>query len=160
MSDGPLAYFITWTVYGTFLSGDPRGWRHKKQGAIAPSAGLRQWTKDRLVHPIKLLTPDDRVVCEAAIDEICVFRGWKRWARSARSNHVHVLVSAKDKKPELVRDQIKSKCTMEIRKANSDFVDRPIWTALGDIEFIDTEDEINECQIYINEAQDRMDRKP
>ena len=158
MLNEPLAYFITWTVYGSFLPGDARWWRHKKQGTSAPTAGLRQWSKNRLLHPIKLLTPDDRGACESAIDEICVFRGWKLWARSARSNHVHVLVTATDRKPNLIRDQIKGKCTLEIRKTNTDFVDRPVWTTRGDIEFIDTEDEINECQIYIHEAQDRMDR--
>ena len=155
---GPLAYFITWTVYGTFLPGDERWWRHRQQGASGPSVGLRQWTKDRLVHPIKLLTSDERIACESAIDEICDFRGWTQWARSARTNHVHVLLTGTDKKPELIRDQIKAKCTLEIRKTNLSFVDRPIWTKRGDIEFIDTEDEINECQIYINEAQDRMDQ--
>ncbi|QDT01933.1 hypothetical protein K227x_03030 [Rubripirellula lacrimiformis] len=160
MPDGPLAYFLTWTVYGTFLPGDARWWRHRKQGAAVPSAGLRQWSKDRLAHPVKLLSPDDRVVCESAIDEICAFRGWDQWARSARSNHVHVLVTATDRKPELIRDQLKSKCTLELRSANSGFADRPIWTTRGDIEFIDTEDEINECVIYINEAQDRMNREP
>ncbi|KAA1259280.1 hypothetical protein LF1_18100 [Rubripirellula obstinata] len=158
MPNDPLAYFITWTVYGTFLPGDPRWWRHKKQGPSAPARGLEQWSKKRLLHPIKLLSPDDRIVCESAIDEICVFRKWKLWARSARTNHVHVLVTASAKKPKLVRDQIKAKCTLEIRNANSGFVDRPIWTTGGDIEFIDTEDEIRECETYINDAQDRMDR--
>lgn len=158
MSSDPLAYFITWTVYGTFLPGDPRWWRHKKQGSSAPARGLEQWSKKRLLHPIKLLSPDDRVVCESAIDEICVFRKWKLWARSARTNHVHILVTASAKKPKLVRDQIKAKCTLEIRNANSGFADRPIWTTGGDIEFIDTEDAIPECEIYINDAQDRMDR--
>jgi REP element-mobilizing transposase RayT len=158
MPNVPLAYFITWTVYGTFLPGDKRWWRHKRKGVSAPADGLAQWSKKRLLHPISLLAQDDQVACEFAIDEICVFRQWKLWARSARSNQVHVLVTATDKKPNLVRDQIKAKCTLEIRKANLEFVDRPIWTTGGDVEFIDTEDEIFQCQVYINDAQDRKER--
>ena len=29
-NDEPLAYFITWTVYGTWLQGDVRGWRRHR----------------------------------------------------------------------------------------------------------------------------------
>ncbi|MEZ6123881.1 MAG: hypothetical protein R3C49_11970 [Planctomycetaceae bacterium] len=28
----PLAYFITWTVYGSLLQGDDRGWRKRGKG--------------------------------------------------------------------------------------------------------------------------------
>jgi hypothetical protein len=31
-SDDPIAYFITWTVYGTHLQGDERGWRRRRKG--------------------------------------------------------------------------------------------------------------------------------
>ena len=30
IQDDPLAYFITWTVYGTFLQGDERWWKARK----------------------------------------------------------------------------------------------------------------------------------
>lgn len=33
----PLAYFITWTTYGTWLPGDPRGW--VKEGSVEIEAG-------------------------------------------------------------------------------------------------------------------------
>ncbi len=31
-SDEPLAFFYTWTVYGTFLQGDVRFWRKRRKG--------------------------------------------------------------------------------------------------------------------------------
>ena len=34
--DEPLAYFLTWTTYGTWLPGDGRGWV-EKNGAIFAS---------------------------------------------------------------------------------------------------------------------------
>ena len=33
-----------------------------------------------------------------------------------------------------------------------------VWTKGGDIEFIDTDDDLEQVVIYITEAQDRMDR--
>ena len=31
-ADEPIAYFITWTTYGTWLPGDERGWSRKGDG--------------------------------------------------------------------------------------------------------------------------------
>ena len=39
----PLAYFITWTTYGTWLPGDERGWNRKAVGEIqSPNAALEK----------------------------------------------------------------------------------------------------------------------
>ncbi|MEZ6112471.1 MAG: hypothetical protein R3C99_15870 [Pirellulaceae bacterium] len=51
MSDNdPIAYFITWTVYGTFLQGDHRGWRKRGKGYQTPQPLLAQWHRQRLNH--------------------------------------------------------------------------------------------------------------
>ena len=46
MSD-PLAYFITWTVYGSRLQGDARGWRKNGVHRL-PEPYLEAWHKQRL----------------------------------------------------------------------------------------------------------------
>ena len=99
-----------------------------------------------------------RVVVEAAINEICQFRGWHLWAVSVRTNHVHTVVTAPEYDPELVRDQMKAKATRELRDGFTTWQDRPVWSRKGDIEFLDTEDDIEACVIYVNEVQDRKDR--
>jgi hypothetical protein len=99
-----------------------------------------------------------QAVVEAAISEISGFRGWTLWACNARSNHVHVVVSALDYEPALVRDQLKAKATRELRKSWDVWNDRPVWTAKGDIEFLDNEEEIEQCVMYVAEAQDRKGR--
>src|SRR3990172_10721 len=33
----PIAYFLTWTSYGTWLSGDPRGWVRFGGGGVQDS---------------------------------------------------------------------------------------------------------------------------
>jgi REP element-mobilizing transposase RayT len=154
-SSSPLALFITWTVYGTFLPGDRRGWRHRNQGPQLASNKLDRWHRDRLNHEIVLLDSEMQQIVESAIIEICEFRNWHLWSRNVRSNHVHVVLSAKNYRPQLVRDQLKAKATKELRVAFEVWQSRPVWSYNGDIQYLDTEREIELCTLYVSEAQDR-----
>ena len=123
---------------------------------MSPRPKLEQWHADRLKYPVVLLDGQMRNVAESAIREICGFRDWMLLGVSVRSNHVHVVVSASSHHPDLVRDQLKAKATTELRKSSTVWKDRPVWTKNGDIEFLDTENDIENCVIYVSEAQDRM----
>ena len=158
METSPTSLFITWTVYGTFLPGDDRGWRHRTRGSIDAQPLLETWTRNRLNHDILLLEKCMRDIVESAIGEICAFRGWKLWAVSARTNHVHAVLTAPGYEPTLARDQLKAKATRELRRVYDVWKNRPVWAAKGDIEFLDTEDDIEQCVIYVTEAQDRKGR--
>jgi len=157
MNDFPLALFITWTVYGTFLPGDHRGWSRREQGMQIGRTELRQWHVERLQHPMVTLNAAMRDVAEAALREICSVRAWTLWAVSVRSNHVHVVVSASSHEPTVVRDQLKAKATGALRKQFTVWENRPIWSVKGDLEFLDRESEIEQCVTYVLEAQDRME---
>ena len=65
--DDPLAYFITWTVYGTFLQGDSRWWSQRNRGSHPPQPLLEKWHSDRLKHDIVLLNSEQRKTVESAI---------------------------------------------------------------------------------------------
>lgn len=158
MNASPLGLFITWTVYGTFLPGDARGWKHRGVGPQTARPLLETWHRDRLSHDVITLDDSMRRIAEAAIREICGVRSWSLWAMSVRSNHVHIVVTAPEYDPKLVRDQLKAKATMELRRAFPVWKDRPVWTEKGDIEFLDRETEIQQCVVYVREAQDRKDR--
>ena len=71
---------------------------------------------------------------------------------------MHVVVSAHGYKPKLVRDQLKAKATKELRRSFAVWENRPVWTERGDIEFLDHETDIEQCVMYVAEAQDRMNR--
>ena len=43
MFDDPIAYFITWTCYGTYLPGDHRGWTRWHKGDQLPIPSLEDW---------------------------------------------------------------------------------------------------------------------
>ena len=48
MNSEPIAFFLTWTIYGTFLQGDERGWHRRRQGLQLPQLRLAEWRRERL----------------------------------------------------------------------------------------------------------------
>jgi hypothetical protein len=158
MNDEPLAYFITFTVYGTFLQGDSRWWRSRGKGWQAPQPLLEQWHRDRLNHDVVLLDDDQREAVKAEIERFSVYRGWKLWKANPRSNHVHIAVTAMGYNGAKVRDQIKANCTRVIRQSWPMFIGRPVWTVGGDWQCINTDEELERVILYAGDVQDRKDR--
>jgi len=157
--DEPLAYFLTWTVYGTFLQGDARWWRKRRSGVRPPQPLLERWHRQRLKHSIVLLDPTHRGLVEREIERHCDHRNWKLWAVNARTNHVHVVVSASRCSGRTVRDQLKANCTRVLRESDERFVGRPVWSVGGDWKCLNSEDELAIAIDYVLNAQDKMDRK-
>jgi REP element-mobilizing transposase RayT len=155
----PLAYFITWTVYGTFLQGDGRWWRKKKKGSQAPQPRLEEWHRDRLRHEILLLSEQHRERVKSEIEDHCEFREWRLWIANPRTNHVHVVVTAPGFAGDVVRDQLKANCTRGLRQQDHRFADRPVWTVRGDWQCVNTDDDLEQAIQYAGEAQDRMEYK-
>jgi len=154
--DQPVGYLITWTVYGTFLQGDARWWRKKDSGARPPQPLLEQWHRDRLKHDVILLNHEHRRIVEAEITHHCERRNWKLWVVNARTNHVHVVVSAAGNAGEKIRDQLKANSTRGIRAIDARFTDRPVWSTKGDIQFLNTDNDLEKAIEYAGDAQDRM----
>jgi REP element-mobilizing transposase RayT len=117
---------------------------------------LEQWRQDRLKYPVLLLSMHQRQVVENEIERHCSIRNWRVWTKSARSNHVHAVVTAPGVRGSKVRDQLKANATRSLREVWNEFRDRPVWTALGDWQCINTEEDLEQVIIYVSEAQDRM----
>ena len=154
----PITYFITWTTYGTWLPGDPRGWRKKRQGDRPPQPRLESWCRDRMTECEVVLNETQRRKVEIVCREHATIRRWVLHAINARSNHVHLAVSA-DKGPKVVRDQFKANATRVLRQEPHAIRKDKIWTQGGDCEIVDGEEELERVIEYITEAQDRMTRK-
>ncbi len=153
--DEPLAFFITWTVYGSHLQGDVRGWRRRRHGEQPPQPHLAQWRRERLKHEVLLLSPEQREVVARESERHCEHRGWRLWGVNPRSTHVHVVATAAGYSGKVVRDQLKANATRGLREGWPQFCDRPVWTVGGDWECLNTEDDLEHVVLYVRDAQDR-----
>jgi hypothetical protein len=102
----PLAYFISFRTYGTWLHGDKRGSIDRFQNRyrspyIRPNGKWQKYNEQRLKAKPLILEARQHRSIEAAIRETCNIRKWWLAAINVRTNHVHTVVSASQKKPEL-----------------------------------------------------------
>lgn len=102
------AYHITWTTYGTWLPGDARGWvKQGELGVQLPDPDRERDARGPMVESAVVLTYEQRDLIEQTIRDHCRIRGWVLHAVNARTNHIHVVVTA-DRDPGEVRDQFKA----------------------------------------------------
>ena len=104
-----------------------------------------------------VLNETQREKVEAVCREHARIRGWVLHALSARSNHVHLAVTA-DKAPNVVRDQFNANATRVLRQPPEALTKEHIWTRGSDCEIVDGDDDLERVVEYITEAQCRMDR--
>jgi len=110
----PLAFFLTWPAYGTWLPGDERGWVKYRSGWKPPDPTLKKAAAARMTEDACVLTREQRIIVEQTIRDHCVIRSWELFAVSCRSNHVHVVVAANISPKEVCR-QFKSWCTRRLK---------------------------------------------
>lgn len=146
-------YFITWNTYGTWLPSVSRGWLKRRGGFQLPRPFLEQWCREQMTSSSVLLSPEDRQTVESACSEHCMIHAWSLLAVNARTNHVHLVVTA-NTGPKVTRDQLKANCTSRLRRQPVPLNVERTWAKGGDTEILDTEDEIQACILYTLEAQD------
>ena len=110
----PLAYFLTWPTYGTWLPGDERGWVEYRHGWQLPDPARKREAQARLTEDACLLDQDQRRLVELTIADHCRVRGWTPYTVNCRSNHVHVIVAG-DREPKEIREQFKAWCTRRLK---------------------------------------------
>ena len=151
----PLAYFITWTTYGTWLPGDDRGWVRKGKGIQLPDPVLQERARGLMAEEPCTLTAEQRTLAEATIAEHCRIRGWHLHAVNCRSNHTHVVVTA-DRKPEVVRNQFKAWCTRKLKQHQRErnrAIRKNWWTEGGSRRYLGDEESLEAAIRYVNEGQ-------
>ena len=104
----PIAYFITWTTYGTWQPGDPRGWTQRGHATVhPPNPELEDRARHLMTDDQVILTLDQRAIVYTVIVKHCEFRKWPLHARNVRTNHIHVVMTAQID-PKVVREQLKA----------------------------------------------------
>lgn len=72
MNDKPvIACLLTFTSYGTWLHGDERGSRDRKQGPIEPNKRLNRIRREQLKYSPITLNARMRKVVRQAIEGVC-----------------------------------------------------------------------------------------
>jgi REP element-mobilizing transposase RayT len=158
-SEFPLAYFITWTTYGSWLPGDERGWCCRGSRTVEPpDSVVRDSALEAMIGEPVVLTPEQRQLLDAVIVRHCEIRGWKLHARNVRTNHVHIVVSA-DRDGKEVRAQLKAWCARRLSESaglsTSQTKNGPCrwFTERGDVEWINDDDHLQAAIRYVNEMQ-------
>jgi REP element-mobilizing transposase RayT len=151
-----IAFFSTWTTYGTWLPGDDRGWFDGGRGWRDPDQRRAFASKLLMAADAVTLTPAQRQLVELVIAEHSAFRGWGLHAVNCRTNHVHVVVSAGDSPLALPRAQYKAWSTRRLKEQATATGNPPRmnwWTERGWDVYIDDDEELAAVVAYVLEGQ-------
>ncbi len=99
------------------------------------------------------LSPNERTIVENTVRRHCEIRGWTLHAVNARSNHVHVVVTAPGYRPEVVRDQFKAWCTRNLKPSNPGR--ERFWTEGASCRWINHDHDLETAILYATDAQER-----
>ncbi len=160
-----LAYFITFTCYGTWLHGDKRGAADRTHNCfgdpfLAADAALHAERRAAMRDPPYRLDEARRVIVLSAIREISVKQGWELLAVHVRGNHVHIVLRA-DQVVERVMNSLKAAATFRLNKAFPEECRRKRWTRHGSARYLLTDEQVAEKIAYTLDGQgEPMQRYP
>jgi REP element-mobilizing transposase RayT len=149
----PLAFFLTWTTYGSWMPGDARGWADDRGMVREPNARLARVAAGLMRGTSVVLTFAQRDTVERAIHEHCDFRGWVLHAATCRTTHVHVVVSAAERTPDGVLGSLKARCSRQLSQGAKE----PLtwWTRGGSMRRIYDTRSLENLVAYVVECQDK-----
>lgn len=155
----PLAYFLTWTTYGTWLPRDEResvDRLHNQLGTprLPADANLRDHAQSRMTGIAFVLTTEARSLVDTIIRKHCQIRGWTLLALNVRTNHVHVVVRCPpDTPPETAMEQFKAWCTRRLREGKHAEPSQTIWTEHGSTRWMNHEEGLAGAIDYVLNQQ-------
>lgn len=156
--NSPLAYFITFSCYGTWLHGDERGSKDRRkynrvrESNIPPTPKWVGHEIQLLKNPPFKLNDTHRPIVEATIAEVCAYRGLLLYAVQARTNHVHSVVSA-GVVPEKLMGAFKAYSTRHLREKSVVSTNSKIWSRHGSTRYLWTEKQIETAVDYVINCQ-------
>jgi len=131
-----LAYFITFSTYGTWLHGTAKGSGSVDRGHnvygtpfIPPDNEWENREAGRMVSPPYALGENARVIVRDAIVAHCREKNWTLLALHVRTNHVHVVISA-EREPGRLMSDLKACASRELNRSGTDANERR-WTRHG-----------------------------
>jgi REP element-mobilizing transposase RayT len=151
----PLAYYLTWTTYGTWLPGDERGWVERPGQLRLAQPRLETVARSLLTEDPCVLDLGQRQLVERTIMQHCALRMWHFHAVNCRTNHVHVVVTAQPH-PRVVQEQFKAWCSRRLNeRRREEQGDSRVkwWTERGSQRWLNDEDSLEAAILYVREYQ-------
>jgi REP element-mobilizing transposase RayT len=165
----PVALFITWTTYATWLPGDERGhvsnqltrqdgFHPKENRPGAPYAKGNAFTHERAQSlqkwPTVWLTPPQAMIVANSLVEVALKQGWVILRAAIMANHVHVVVIDYPIDGPAVRRILKGKVQTQLSAAIG--TNRRWWTAGGSDRRRSGDQSIRETIRYVAEQPGKL----
>lgn len=157
MESIPLAYFITYSCYGTWLHGSQSGSvdrQHNLPGTpfLLPNGERSEADRKRMGQPPYELDERRRNVVLKAVQEVCLHRGWSLLAVHVRTSHVHVVVHALEA-PERIMIDFKAYVSRRLNNEGLDGRNRKRWTRHGSTRYLWEPEEVEAAILYVVHEQ-------
>ncbi len=156
-SGDPVAYFLTFRTYGTWLHGDLRGSTSRKKDQtgskkVAPDPLLMQIEFSKLKQKPVTFTYIQRKLVDTTIRDVSDYNNWVLHALNVRTQHVHVVITAQ-KPPEQVENSLKSWCTRRMRENGLWDSEYSPWSRHGSSRYICDEAGLQRVCRYVTDGQ-------
>ena len=153
----PLAYFITFTCYGTRLYGDEAGSvdrEHNIPGTpfLAPNLRRVQAEQRQMRQEAYHLDSRRRTVVLCAIQKVCAHRGWTLLAAHVRTFHVHLVVAAEERSEKVLND-VKAYASRVLNQTEVGSNSQRRWTRHGSTRYLWKAEEVGAAIHYVVREQ-------
>ena len=149
----PLAYFITFSCYGTWLHGGKeisvdRNHNIPETEFLPFNQARHISVKKRMLETPYLLDEPQRQIVLNTIKEVCDYREWVLIAAHVRTNHVHLIVHAM-LSPENIMNTIKAYSSRRLNESKLDGKRINRWTRHGSTRYLWHEEEVEATIQYV-----------
>jgi REP element-mobilizing transposase RayT len=149
----PLAYFITFSCYGTWLHGEKetsvdRDHNIPKTEFLSFNQARQISAKKRMLEIPYFLDEPQRQIVLNTIKEVCQYREWTLMAAHVRTNHVHLIVHAM-LSPENIMNTIKAYSSRRLNESKLDNQRMNRWTRHGSTRYLWREEDIEATIQYV-----------
>ena len=152
-----LAYFITFSTYGTWLHGSEKGSvddfnNEYGKSFVAPDPQREQGERELMTQPAYVLSAEKRTVVRDSIVDICVEKGWHLLALHVRTNHIHLVIHA-ERDPDRLMSDLKARASRDLTRAGYDHPNRRRWARHGSTRHLFQLDQVQEKITYTLDEQ-------
>ncbi len=151
----PIAYFITFSCYGTHLHGNAKGSvdrRHNSPGGrlIAHDPVRERAQAEWMSKSTYVLDRQARETVLKSIRKSCTIKGWLLLAAHVRGTHVHIVICSRET-PERLMAYLKHHASRDLNR--SDAVRRRRWTSHGSTRWLWEPENVDRAIDYVLNQQ-------